>query len=108
MYRAYTDNYTGFFIEFRTKARSRGQLLGKFYHKNSASEDAVVPVRNQKDPMFPTKLSYVMDVDFEDAGGDSTAFHGDKETVQRFWTAWKKAEMLREEARDRWEMQSIQ
>lgn len=104
MYRAYIDNYDGFFIEFRTEVRSEGQLLGKFYYKNAASKADMFPLKDQEDPMFPTKLSYVMDVDFKDAGGDSTTERGDEE---RFWAAWRKADWIRNEERDRWEMQSI-
>ncbi|KAM3503378.1 hypothetical protein MY10362_004239 [Beauveria mimosiformis] len=102
MYIADTSgDYVGFFIEFRTEVRRKDQLFGKLYLKDPASKKSVVPMTLPNDPTFPTKFLPVMDVDFEDAGGDSTAYHGDEEKI---WAAWEKAVLIREEERHRREM----
>ncbi|KAM3512092.1 hypothetical protein MY11210_004289 [Beauveria gryllotalpidicola] len=105
MYKAHIDHYDGFFIEFR-EARSRGQLLGKFYYEDSASNRVMVALKDNEDGMFPTfkQAWYVMDVDFKRAGGDSTKDPG--VDVEKFWAAWENFNEHCKKARNKWEMQS--
>ncbi|KAK8150230.1 hypothetical protein G3M48_003525 [Beauveria asiatica] len=101
------NNYSAFFIEFRKEVLREGQLLGKLYIRNAVSKTTVLPVlpvKDQKDSMLPTKISSsLMNVDFKDAGGDSTEEHGDE---NKLWAAWTEAERIREKERREWEMQS--